>query len=62
MVTAKIRWVHTLTDCVKLNVDGPVNHSLLKAGAGEVLRDNNGTWLGGFSYLVCHCEVFQAKL
>ncbi|GLT67581.1 hypothetical protein SLA2020_398770 [Shorea laevis] len=44
-----ITWIPPQPEWFKLNSDGSSNHTCTKAGAGGVIRDQKGNWIGGFA-------------
>ena len=47
-----IGWKYPDEDWVKLNVDGCNKGNPGKAGAGGVIRDHMGTWIGGLQEIL----------
>lgn len=57
-----IRWIPPPEGHVKVNVDGASGHNLGKAAARELIRDDIGRWLGGFSENMGVTSNISAKL
>lgn len=45
-----------------MNVDGGVRGDTGSANCGGVIRDENGSWMRGFSARVGRCSVLEAEL
>ncbi|CAL2280278.1 unnamed protein product [Prunus armeniaca] len=61
-VQVLLAWVPPEIGVVKLNVDGSRKGSTGAIGAGEVLRDHLGQWVGGFAVNLGQGEVLEAEL
>ncbi|CAL9023430.1 unnamed protein product, partial [Prunus brigantina] len=61
-VQVLLAWVPPEIDMVKLNIDGSRRGSTGAIGAGGVLRDHWGQWIGGFAVNLGQGEVIEAEL
>ncbi|KAK6939235.1 Ribonuclease H domain [Dillenia turbinata] len=57
-----IKWTPPKQGSVKLNSDGAVDRSSGKAGAGGLIRDNEGIWITGFHVMVGKTDVLMAEI
>lgn len=57
-----IGWKYPDEDWVKLNVDGCSKGNPGKVGAGGVIRDHMGSWIGGFARNIGTCSSVTAEL
>ncbi|KAM2637494.1 hypothetical protein EV1_021984 [Malus domestica] len=57
-----LSWDHPDVGWCKLNVDGSRRTNSGRIGAGGVLRDHNGNWLGGFAVNLGQGQVCDAEL
>ncbi|KAE8710459.1 hypothetical protein F3Y22_tig00110321pilonHSYRG00211 [Hibiscus syriacus] len=55
-------WRHPRPGCVKLNMDGAVNPTTMKATSGGVLHNENGNWIRVYSRYVGRCSVCNQPL
>ncbi|KAK8511750.1 hypothetical protein V6N12_000793 [Hibiscus sabdariffa] len=61
-VPANVRWRKPPPGWCKLNVDGSVGHATGMATCGGGVRNEEGTWLIGFSRKLGLCSVLEAEL
>uniref|UniRef100_A0A6N2MZS1 RNase H type-1 domain-containing protein n=1 Tax=Salix viminalis TaxID=40686 RepID=A0A6N2MZS1_SALVM len=59
---ANIGWKYPAEGWIKLNVDGCSKGNPGIAGAGGVIRDHMGTWIGGFARNIGICSSVTAEL
>ena len=59
---AQIGWKYPADGWIKLNVDGCSKGNPGLAGAGGVIRDHIGTWIGGFARNIGVCSSMTAEL
>ena len=59
--TVWVGWTTPTPGWLKLNVDGSVDDNKGPAGAGGVLRDSMGNWVGGFSTRLRECSMEEAE-
>ncbi|XP_019198912.1 PREDICTED: uncharacterized protein LOC109192673 [Ipomoea nil] len=57
----QVRWRKPARGWVKLNIDGCCKAKDM-AGCGGLLRDENGTWLTGFTCNIGRCSAYEAEL
>ncbi|CAA0836035.1 Polynucleotidyl transferase- ribonuclease H-like superfamily protein [Striga hermonthica] len=57
-----IHWVAPPTEWVNVNSDGAYHKSSGMASTGGLIRDSNGTWLGGFMRNIGICSLAGAEL
>jgi ribonuclease HI len=57
-----IGWKPPPLSFIKLNTDGSVSGNPGQAGAGGVLRDHHGTWIGGFARNIGRTNSLAAEL
>ncbi|BFG34312.1 hypothetical protein CerSpe_205870 [Prunus speciosa] len=57
-----LAWIPPVLGVVKLNVDGSRKDSTGAIGAGGVLRDHLGQWLGGFAVNLGKGKILEAEL
>ena len=57
-----IGWKYPAKGWIKLNVDGCSKGNPGLAGAGGVMRDHMGTWIGGFARNISICSSVIAEL
>ena len=57
-----VQWQPPLVGWRVLNTDGAVKGVIGPAGAGGVIRDDNGQWVMGFSEYLSHCTAVKAEL
>lgn len=62
MAETPVRCIQPPLSWLKLNTDGALNPALGKGGAGSLLRDSVGRWIGGFSYNIDLCGAIEAEL
>ncbi|KAK4267638.1 hypothetical protein QN277_024391 [Acacia crassicarpa] len=55
------RWSPPPPGWFKLNVDGAVSLSEMKAGCGGVIRDHMGLWISGFTQTLGFCNAYMAE-
>ncbi|CAL1413418.1 unnamed protein product [Linum trigynum] len=58
----EIGWLPPLAGWDKMNVDGAANGSQGPAGAGDILRNAEGRWTGGFVCNLGSCSTILAEL
>ncbi|PKI61873.1 hypothetical protein CRG98_017771 [Punica granatum] len=57
-----IKWLYPPSSWVKLNTDGTSRGNPGAAGAGGLIRDDNGRWLEGFAQNVGYATATIAEL
>ena len=57
-----IGWKYPVDEWIKLNVDGCSKGNQGLAGAGGVIRDHMGSWIGGFARNIGICSSVTAEL
>lgn len=57
-----IGWKYPTDGWIKLNVDGCSKGNPGMAGAGGAIRDNMGSWIGGFARNIGICSSVTAEL
>ncbi|CAN0923503.1 Putative ribonuclease H protein At1g65750, partial [Linum grandiflorum] len=57
-----IGWSPPNQGWVKLNVDGSVNSNSQSAAIGVVLREEHGTWIGGFCCWIASQDTLHSEL
>ena len=62
LVIKQVRWERPGEGWLKLNTDGATNDTLNSAGASEVLRDDSGNWVVGYSRKVGKSNSFEAEI
>ena len=61
-IVKQVRWEKPCTDWLKLNTDGAYMGNTGLAGGGGLLRDKNGSWVGGFARKIGTTSSFTAEL
>ncbi|CAA7030525.1 unnamed protein product [Microthlaspi erraticum] len=61
-IEREIRWEYPIQDWWKVNTDGASRGNPGLATAGDVLRDANGAWVGGFALNIGICSAPLAEL
>ncbi|RYR24105.1 hypothetical protein Ahy_B02g057597 isoform A [Arachis hypogaea] len=56
----QIKWNPPPQGWITLNTDGSRQNN--KAGCGGILRNEDGKWVGGFSYYIGDCTAYRAEL
>lgn len=62
LVIKQVRWERPGEGWLKLNMDGAASDSLKSAGAGDVVRDDRGNWVVGFSRKIGKSNSFEAEI
>ena len=57
-----VRWEIPMRGWMILNTDGAAKGNVGPAGAGEVIRNDKGEWVIGFSEYLGHCSALTAEL
>ena len=61
-IMKQIRWEKPSNGWRKLNVDGASIGNPSRAGGGDLLRNKNGNWIGGFARRIGMANSFMAEL
>ena len=61
-IVKQVRWEKPCTGWLKLNTDGASMGNTGLAGGGGLLRDKNGSWVGGFARKIGTTSSFTAEL
>ena len=61
-IQVELAWVHPGIGAFKLNVDGTCKPWSGAIGAGGVIRDSMGDWIGGFSVNLGTGQILEAEL
>ena len=61
-IMKQIRWEKPSNGWRKLNVDGASMGNPSRAGGGDLLRNKNGNWIGGFARRIGMANSFIAEL
>ncbi|CAL8995127.1 unnamed protein product, partial [Prunus brigantina] len=61
-IQVELAWVHPRIGAFKLNVDGTCKPCSGAIGAGGVIRDSVGDWVGGFSVNLGTGQILDAEL
>ena len=61
-IVKQVRWEKPCTGWLKLNTDGASMGNTGLASGGSLLRDENGSWVGGFARKIGVASSFTAEL
>ena len=61
-IVKQVRWEKPCTGWLKLNTDGASMGNMGLAGGGGLLRDENGSWVGGFARKIGVASSFTIEL
>ena len=57
-----VRWSPPNEDWIKLNIEGCLKRTTSMIGANDLVCDNQGKWLFGFTYNIGLCEAIELEL
>ncbi|KAH0977304.1 hypothetical protein GBA52_027023 [Prunus armeniaca] len=61
-IQVSLPWTSPENGLLKLNVDGSLMRSSGSIGAGGVIRDHLGNWIGGFAVNLGKWQILEAEL